>query len=141
MSPPRVEMALGQIGRNSATVQTFLVKNPPSELRHQLPGTSPVISDDCLLNVLVQDEHKKAFYERSIQLRENAVPTLSFDNLKPFQRYSLSSKVLFYDHLNCVYYIHKKYCRWYAVEQIPAIFQRIPLGRQCEKTPVLRKSK
>jgi hypothetical protein len=91
MSPPQVEMALGQIRRHSATIQSFLLNKAK---RRRTSGHN-AISSDCSLNVLVQDLNQKAVFEKQLQLQDNAAPSLDIGGLKPFQRYTVNSQVFF----------------------------------------------
>jgi hypothetical protein len=107
MNPPQIEMALGQIGRHSATVQSFFLNTATKRQRHSNNNNDNNggrgIATDCSLNVLVQDasssqrqQQQVIVFEKSLALKDNSVaPLVAVDGLKPFQHYTVDSQVFF----------------------------------------------
>ncbi|KAI1720266.1 protein-tyrosine phosphatase domain-containing protein [Ditylenchus destructor] len=105
LDPPVVEIAVGQISKNSAMIQAFVIKSlagntdllRPSAITttSAWPEPRPItVSNDCVLKIVVLDSHSNIIYDRTLPLKDNSAPSLPLDGLRPFFKYTINSQVI-----------------------------------------------
>ncbi|KAH7716570.1 Protein-tyrosine phosphatase [Aphelenchoides avenae] len=88
ITAPVVELRIDKVSKNSAALQVSVAN--PEDRRFPV---SPDMSD-CVLNVMVMDEHSLAIYDRSITLQATSMPPIPLEGLRPFHRYVVNSQVV-----------------------------------------------
>lgn len=95
LEAPLVEIKVGQVLKNSAIIQAFLIH---SNYAHNLENNKPLsskISEECILNIVVMDRHSLIILNKLLNLKDNSAPSLSLDGLRPYYKYTVNSQVIF----------------------------------------------